>query len=49
MEINKYFVTLVHFDDDGNFYVDNFEADNEKDAKNIIEQEIKLIKEAYGK
>lgn len=45
-EVKKYVVTLIHFDKDGNYYVDNWVAENKKDARNIIEQTIKEIKEA---
>ena len=44
-EIKKMFVvTLINFDDDGNYEVDNWIANTRREARNIVEQTIKEIK-----
>ena len=44
MENKKYVVTLIHFDDDGNYEVQNWTADTRQCARNIVEQLIREIK-----
>ena len=40
----KYVVTVIYFDDDGNYEVRNWTADTRREARNIVEQEIREIK-----
>ena len=42
--VKKYVVTLIQFDDDGNYEVHNWIADTRREARNIVEQTIKEIK-----
>ena len=44
MENKKYVVTVIHFDDDGNYEVRNWTADTRQYARNIVEQLIREIK-----
>ena len=48
-KVKKYVVTLIQFDDDGNYEVHNWIADGTEDAVNIIEKTIEEIREDYKK
>lgn len=44
-KVKKYVVTLIQFDDDGNYEVYNWIADTKQEARSIVEKTIKEIKE----
>lgn len=48
-KVDKLVVTLIHFDKDGNYTVDNWVAGGRREARNIIESTVKEIKEVHWK